>query len=55
MGEAINVFLTGSFGVFTGMAVLYCSIKLTGAAVTAFELHRLEKGSAADPKGKGAK
>ncbi|MCG8549863.1 MAG: hypothetical protein MI799_05610 [Desulfobacterales bacterium] len=35
MDDGVGVFLVGILGVFTGMAFLYLSIKLTGAAVSA--------------------
>jgi len=40
MGEAVRVFLIGLFGVFTGMAFLYFSMKVTGIAVAALESKR---------------
>ncbi len=40
MGDAVRVFLIGLSGVFTGMACLYLSIKITRTAVTAVESNR---------------
>ena len=40
MGDGVMVFLIGLFGVFTGMTLLYLSIKITGMAVTALESKR---------------
>jgi len=40
MGDGVLVFLTGLFGVFTGMTFLYLSIKITGTAVAALESKR---------------
>ncbi|WP_320044614.1 OadG family protein [uncultured Desulfobacter sp.] len=37
MGDGVGVFLIGLLGVFTGMAFLYLSIKLTGRVVSALE------------------
>jgi hypothetical protein len=33
MGDAVLVFVAGSFGVFLGMGLLYATIRLTAAAV----------------------
>lgn len=46
MGDAIRVFLIGLLGVFTGMASLYLSIKMTQMAVTAIESKRKAKEAA---------
>ncbi|WP_020587842.1 hypothetical protein [Desulfobacter curvatus] len=46
MGDGVRVFLTGCLGVFTGMAFLYLSIKITGAAVTALESRKKVKETA---------
>lgn len=43
MGDAVQVFLIGLLGVFTGMSVLYLSIKITQTAVTAVESKRKPK------------
>ena len=32
MSEALSIFITGLFGVFLGMALLYMSIKITSLA-----------------------
>ncbi len=44
MTGPVGVFVAGIIGVFLGMAFLYLSIRLTGAAVTAYEA----RGKAAD-------
>jgi len=46
MGNGIGVFLSGILGVFTGMACLYLSIKLTGAAVSVLASKKASKETA---------
>ena len=40
MGDGVRVFFTGLFGVFSGMALLYLSIKITAIVITALETKR---------------
>ena len=43
MSSPLTVFIAGITGVFLGMAMLFLSIRLTGAAVAALEKNREDK------------
>ncbi len=51
MSDGVGVFLAGMLGVFTGMACLYLSIKLTGTAVSALEAKNKSKGNGRTGRG----
>jgi Na+-transporting methylmalonyl-CoA/oxaloacetate decarboxylase gamma subunit len=43
MGETLGIFVAGIGGVFLGMALLYCSTKLTSVVTDRFFKHTDEK------------